>query len=229
MFLNSVGSELRQPGNGPNASHRKSNMKSGKVAIFLSGRGSNFASIARASRAKGANFSVRLVISDRKDAPGLKKAARFGIPAHHVDPKRFASKADYENEICALLDREGIDLICLAGYMRLIGPVLLGKYPGRILNIHPALLPSFPGLDAQAQALRHGVKVSGCTVHFVDAGTDTGPIIAQAPVPVRPGDDEETLKRRILRQEHRLYPRVISRFFAGGLQIKGRTVIMAEK
>ena len=139
------------------------------------------------------------------------------------------SKAEYESEIRALLDREAIDLVCLAGYMRLVGPVLLQRYPGRILNIHPALLPSFPGLDAQGQALRHGAKVSGCTVHFVDSGTDTGPIIAQAPVPVRQDDDEEELKRRILRQEHRLYPLVISRFFAGGLQIKGRTVIMAEK
>jgi len=207
----------------------KSNTKTGKVAVFLSGRGSNFAAIVRASRAKGANFSVRLVISDRPDAPGLKKAARFGIPAQHVDPKRFAGKAEYEKAICSLLDREDIDLVCLAGYMRLVGPVLLGRYPGRILNIHPALLPSFPGLDAQAQALRHGVKVSGCTVHFVDSGTDTGPIIAQRAVPVRPDDDEETLKRRILRQEHRLYPRVISRFFADGLQINGRTVTMAEK
>ena len=207
----------------------KSNTKKGKVAVLLSGRGSNFAAIVRASRAEGANFAVRMAISDRQDAPGLKKAARFGIPAYHVDPRLFASKAEYENEICALLDREAIDLICLAGYMRLVGPVLLQRYPGRILNIHPALLPSFPGLDAQGQALRHGAKVSGCTVHFVDSGTDTGPIIAQAPVPVRQDDDEEELKRRILRQEHRLYPLVISRFFAGGLQIKGRTVIMAEK
>jgi phosphoribosylglycinamide formyltransferase-1 len=207
----------------------KSNMKSGKVAVFLSGRGSNFAAIVRASRAEGANFTVRLAISDRKDAAGLKKAARFGIPAVHVDPKRFPGKDAYEREICALLDREGIDLVCLAGYMRLIGPVLLEKYAGRILNIHPALLPCFPGLDAQAQALRHGVKVSGCTVHFVDSGTDTGAIIAQQPVPVRPGDDEQTLSRRILRQEHRLYPRVISMFFSGGLQINGRTVIIKEK
>jgi phosphoribosylglycinamide formyltransferase-1 len=204
-------------------------MKSGKVAVFLSGRGSNFAAIVRASRVQGANFTVRLAISDRKDAPGLKKAVRFGIPAFHIDPKRFASKAAYENEICAMLDKEGIDLICLAGYMRLVGPVLLDRYPGRILNIHPALLPSFPGLDAQGQALRHGVKISGCTVHFVDSGTDTGAIIAQRAVAVRPGDDEETLSRRILRQEHRLYPRAISMFFAGSLQIKGRTVIMTEQ
>ncbi len=204
-------------------------MNKGKVAVLLSGRGSNFASIVRASRAKGANFSVCLAISDRKDAPGLKKAARFGIPAHHVDPGKFPSKAAYEDTLCALLESKGTDLVCLAGYMRLIGPVLLGRYPGRVVNIHPALLPSFPGLDAQLQALHHGVKVSGCTVHFVDAGTDTGPIIAQRTVAVRGDDDEETLSRRILRQEHRLYPWVISQFFAGRLQIKGRTVIMGKE
>ncbi len=200
----------------------------GNVAVLLSGRGSNFVAIVRSSRADGANFTVRLAVSDREEAAGLKKAARFGIPAHHVDPKLFPDKAAFEAHLCELLEREKIDLVCLAGYMRLVGPVLLGRFPCRILNIHPALLPSFPGLDAQAQALRHGVKVSGCTVHFVDSGTDTGAIIAQQAVAVRPGDDVETLSRRILRQEHLLYPRVISMFFAGRLQISGRTVIIRE-
>jgi phosphoribosylglycinamide formyltransferase-1 len=172
---------------------------------------------------------VRLVVSDRINAPGLKKAARAGIPAHGIDPRQFPDKAAYEKRICALLRHENIDLICLAGYMRLVGPVLLARYPGRILNIHPALLPSFPGLDAQAQALRQGVKISGCTVHFIDAGTDTGPIIAQRAVVVRNGDDEDALSKRILRQEHRLYPWVIRQFFAGRLQIIGRTVNMKEK
>jgi phosphoribosylglycinamide formyltransferase-1 len=204
-------------------------MNKGKVAVLLSGRGSNFAAIVRASRLRNANFSVCLAISDCKNAPGLKKAVRFGIPAHHVDPGEFPDKAAYEDKLCMLLEREGTDLVCLAGYMRLVGPVLLSRFAGRILNIHPALLPSFPGLDAQQQALRHGVKVSGCTVHFVDAGTDTGPIIAQRAVAVHGDDDEDTLSRRILRQEHRLYPRVISQFFAGRLQIKKRTVIMVEE
>ena len=207
----------------------KPNIKKRNVAVFLSGRGSNFAAIVRASRARGANYQVGLAFSDRRDAPGLKKAARFGIPCRHLDPKLFPGKAAYEAEICSLLEREGIDLVCLAGYMRLVGPVLLGRYAGRILNIHPALLPSFPGLDAAAQALRHGVKVSGCTVHFVDSGTDTGAIIAQACVPVRPDDDEPALSRRILRQEHRLYPRAISLFCSGALQIKGRRVIISGK
>jgi len=201
-------------------------MNKGNIAVLLSGRGSNFVAIVRASRAAGANFTVRLAISDRGDAAGLRKAARLGIPAHHVDPKNFPDKAAYETRLCELLESERIELVCLAGYMRLVGPVLLGRFPGRIMNIHPALLPSFPGLDAQAQALRFGVKVSGCTVHFVDAGIDSGPIIAQKAVALRPGDDLGTLSRRILRQEHRLYPQAISRFFAGGLQIAGRTVII---
>jgi phosphoribosylglycinamide formyltransferase-1 len=207
----------------------KPSMNKGKVAVFLSGRGSNFVSIVRASRAGGANFVVRLVICDRKNAPGLKKASRLDIPAYYIDFREFPDKSAFENEICALLERENIELICLAGYMRLLGPVLLARYAGRIMNIHPALLPSFPGLDAQAQALRHGVKISGCTVHFVDAGTDTGPIIAQRAVMVRDDDDEETLSKRILRQEHRLYPRAIRQFFAGRLQVRGRNIIITKE
>lgn len=203
-------------------------MKKGNVAVLLSGRGSNFAAIARSSRLPGSNFAVRLVISDRRDAAGLKKAARFGIPAYHIHPASFPDKTAYEEHLAALLAGKGIDLICLAGYMRLLGPVLLDRFPGRILNIHPALLPSFPGRDAQAQALRHGAKVSGCTVHFVDAGTDTGPIVAQRPVAVLPDDDVETLGRRILRQEHRLYPWVITQFFAGRLHLHGRIVTLGK-
>lgn len=201
-------------------------MNKGNIAVLLSGRGSNFAAIVRSSRAAGANFAVRLAISDRGDAAGLRKAARFGIPARHVDPASFPDKAAYETRLCEMLAGERIDLVCLAGYMRLVGPVLLNRFPGRIMNIHPALLPSFPGLDAQAQALRFGVKVSGCTVHFVDAGMDSGPIIAQQAVALRPGDDLQALSRRILRQEHRLYPRAISLFCAGRLQIAGHTVII---
>lgn len=201
-------------------------MNKGNIAVLLSGRGSNFVAIARASRAAGSNFTVRLVISDRINAAGLKKAARLGIPAQHVNPKSFPDKAAYEARLCQLLESERVDLVCLAGYMRLVGPVLLSCFPDRILNIHPALLPAFPGLDAQAQALRFGVKVSGCTVHFVDAGTDSGPIIAQKAVALRAGDNLQTLSRRILRQEHRLYPQAISLFFAGRLQIVGRTVII---
>jgi phosphoribosylglycinamide formyltransferase-1 len=204
-------------------------MKKGRVAILLSGRGSNFAAMVRDSRKTDANFSIRLVISDQENAPGLQKAAAFNIPSHCLPPGRFTDKGSHEREICALLEREGIELVCLAGYMRLIGPELLEKFSGRIMNIHPALLPSFPGLHAQRQALRHGVKVSGCTIHFVDSSLDNGPIIAQQAVRVRDDDNEETLSQRILHQEHRLYPRAIRLYFAGRLQIRGRTVIIADK
>jgi phosphoribosylglycinamide formyltransferase-1 len=199
------------------------------MAVLLSGRGSNFAAMVRDSRKADANFSISLVISDQENAPGLRKAAGFNIPGHCLPPGRFAGKGAQEREICAILEREKIQLVCLAGYMRLIGPELLEKFAGRIMNIHPSLLPAFPGLHAQRQALRHGVKISGCTVHFVDAGLDSGPIIAQQAVQVRAADSEDTLSLRILRQEHRLYPRAIRLYFAGRLQIRGRTVIIGDK
>jgi phosphoribosylglycinamide formyltransferase-1 len=204
-------------------------MKKGKVAVLLSGRGSNFTAMVRDSRKAGANFSICLVISDQEKAPGLKKAAAFGISSHCLPLEKFTDRTVQEHEICALLEREGIDLVCLAGYMRLIGPELLEKFPGRIMNIHPSLLPSFPGLHAQRQALRQGVKISGCTVHFVDSGLDSGPIIVQHAVLVHANDSEDSLSQRILRQEHRLYPRAIRLYFTGRLQIRGRTVIIADK
>lgn len=204
-------------------------MKKGKVAVLLSGRGSNFAAMVRDSRKADANYSVRLVISDREDAPGLKKAAAFNITALCLPPRQFMGKGAREHEMCRLLEQAGIELVCLAGYMRLVGAELLEKFPGRIMNIHPSLLPSCPGLHAQRQALRHGLKVSGCTVHFVDAGLDSGPIIAQQALRVRADDDEDSLSRRILRQEHRLYPQAIRLYFAGRLQIRGRSVIIGDK
>jgi phosphoribosylglycinamide formyltransferase 1 len=204
-------------------------MTRGKIAVLLSGRGSNFTAMVRDSRRADANYSVCLVVSDQENAPGLRKAAAFGIPAHGLPLKTFADRAAQEREICRLLESAGIDLVCLAGYMRLIGPELLEKFPGRILNIHPSLLPACPGLNAQRQALRQGLKVSGCTVHFVDSGLDSGPIIAQQAVRVRANDDENSLSLRILRQEHLLYPRVIRLYFAGRLQIRGRRVIISDK
>jgi phosphoribosylglycinamide formyltransferase-1 len=204
-------------------------MNKGRVAVLLSGRGSNMAAIFRASRKADANFSIHLVISDQENAPGLRKATAFGIPSHCLPLGKFPDKGLQEREICALLQREGIELVCLAGYMRLIGPELLQKFPGRILNIHPSLLPSFSGMHAQRQALRHGVKVSGCTVHFVDSGLDSGPIIIQQAVQVRADDSENSLSQRILRQEHRLYAHAIQLYFAGHLQIQNRTVIIADK
>jgi phosphoribosylglycinamide formyltransferase-1 len=212
-----------------NIIHEQLIMNKGRVAVLLSGRGSNFAAMVRDSRKADANFSIRLVISDQENAPGLRKAFAFNIPGVCLPPGKFPDKNSQEREICVLLEREGIELVCLAGYMRLIGPELLQKFPGRIMNIHPSLLPSFPGLHAQRQALRHGLKISGCTVHFVDSGLDSGPIIAQQAVRVRAADSEETLSQRILRQEHRLYPRAIRLYFAGRLQIRGRSVIIADK
>lgn len=196
----------------------------GRVAVFLSGRGSNFVSLYRDSLKADANYRIEAVICDRKRAPGLKKAEKFGIPAYYLPRREFPQNAEYEKRMIEILEKHRIDLICLAGYMRLVGESLLRRYPGRIMNIHPALLPSFPGLHAQKQALDHGVKVSGCTVHFVDAGMDTGPVIQQRPVPVREDDAEETLSRRILKEEHRLYPRTVRLFFAGRLRIDGRCV-----
>jgi phosphoribosylglycinamide formyltransferase-1 len=204
-------------------------MNKGRVAVLLSGRGSNFTAMVRDSRKANANFSVRLVISDQENAPGLRKAAACDIPGFCLPPGKFTDRDAQEREICTLLEQNGIELVCLAGYMRLIGPVLLGKFAGRIMNIHPSLLPSFPGLHAQRQALRHGQKISGCTVHFVDSGLDSGPIIAQQAVRVHADDSEDSLSRRILRQEHRIYPRAIRLFFSGRLQILDRTVIIAGK
>jgi len=204
-------------------------MNKGKVAVLLSGRGSNFTAMVRDSRKAGANYSVRMVISDRENAPGLRKADALAIPSHCLPREKFKDKGAQEREICGLLQAAGIELVCLAGYMRLVGPELLEKFPGRIMNIHPSLLPSCPGLHAQRQALRLGLKVSGCTVHFVDAGLDSGPVIAQQAVRVREDDDEDALSLRILRQEHRLYPHAIRLYFAGRLQIWGRRVIIAGK
>lgn len=204
-------------------------MKKGKVAVLLSGRGSNFAAMVRDALKPDANFSIRLVISDQENAPGLRKAAAFNIPCFCLPVKKFKDKTSMEREICAILERAGIELVCLAGYMRLVGPLLLERFSGRIMNIHPSLLPSFPGLRAQKQALRHGVKASGCTVHFVDSGLDSGPIIVQQAVRVRADDDEGSLSKRILRQEHRIYPYAIRLYFSGRLQILGRTVIIADK
>ena len=200
--------------------------KRGRVAVLLSGRGTNFEAIWRASRRPWARFRVVLVISDNPEAPGLEKAKRHGLEAVAVVPRNFPDKAAYEKHLVSLLRAAAVELICLAGYMRLVGNELLQSYPNRIMNIHPALLPAFPGLYAQRQALEYGARLSGCTVHFVDQGVDSGPIILQRAVPVRPGDSEEALSARILRQEHRLYPRAVRLFFRNRLRIAGRRVII---
>lgn len=199
----------------------------GRVGILLSGRGSNFEAIYRNSLKKNANFEVAVVISNKKDARGLERAKKFGLNAFRVSPKKLKPKEAYERKIVEILKEHKVDLVCLAGYMRIVGSELLNTFPGRIINIHPSLLPSFPGLHAHQQVLDHGVKVSGCTVHFVDAGVDTGPIIIQKAVPVEDNDTEDTLAQRVLEQEHKVYSSAITLFFEKKLKIVGRKVIIS--
>lgn len=200
--------------------------KKGRVAVLLSGRGSNFEAIYQNSIQPDSNFEVIVVISDKKDARGLERAREFGLNAFHVSPKKLKPKEVYEGKILEILKVHDVELICLAGYMRIVGETLLSAYEGRMINIHPALLPSFPGLHGQKQALDYGVKVSGCTVHFVDPGVDTGPIILQKSVEVKEEDTEESLSQRILKQEHLLYSKAVTLFFENRLQIQGRRVII---
>ncbi len=196
------------------------------MAILLSGRGSNFEAIYHSSLEKGANFEIAVVISDKKKAPGLERAGEFDLNAFFVSPKKLKPKEVYEKKIIGILKEHQVELVCLAGYMRIVGEELLNAYNGRIINIHPSLLPSFPGLHAQQQAFDHGVKVSGCTVHFIDSGVDTGPIIIQKAVKVKENDTEETLGQRILKEEHKIYSQAITLFFENRLKIIGRKVII---
>ncbi len=181
-----------------------------RLAVLLSGRGSNFASIADAV-ATGAipDAEIVAVISDVAQAPGLARARERGLPAFLVDRTQYPSRREHEAAILRLLERARPDLVCLAGYMRLLSPAFVARWRGRLLNIHPALLPKYPGLDVQRRALDAGEKESGCTVHFVDEGVDTGAIVLQRRVPILPGDTEESLSARILIEEHRAYPEAI--------------------
>jgi phosphoribosylglycinamide formyltransferase-1 len=183
-----------------------------RLAVLLSGRGSNFEAIADAA-ARGAipNAEIVAVVSDVPGAAGLELARRRGLPAHAVPRSAYPSRAAHEAEILSRLGSAQSELVCLAGYMRILSPEFIEKYRGRILNIHPSLLPKFAGLEPQRRALEAGERRSGCTVHFVDEGTDTGPVVLQREVPVEPGDTVETLSRRILEAEHRAYPEAIVR------------------
>jgi phosphoribosylglycinamide formyltransferase-1 len=196
------------------------------LAVFVSGRGSNFLSILRSAAHGKLNACVRAVVSDRADAPALQKASDAGIPAYAVLPGAFASVEDYETHIIGLLEPYAIDLIVLAGYMRLVRAPLLTHYKNRVVNIHPSLLPAFSGLRAQKQALDYGVRFSGCTVHLVDEGMDAGPIIAQSVVPVLPADTEASLSERILEEEHKLYPRSLQLIAEGRVYLHGRLVMI---
>lgn len=196
------------------------------VGVIISGRGSNLQAIIDAAEAGQIPAKVAVVVSNKPDAYGLERAKKHKIPTAVFDPKKFKDKNTYELEIVKTLKEHKVNLVCLAGYMRIVGEVLLEHYQGKMINIHPALLPAFPGLHVQKAALDHGVKVSGATVHFVDEGCDTGPIIVQAAVPVFEGDTEETLSARILEQEHKIYPLAIKLFAEGKLKIQGRKVVV---
>jgi phosphoribosylglycinamide formyltransferase-1 len=197
-----------------------------RVAVFLSGRGSNMVALVQACKEGRAEAKVALVVSNDKSAPGLEKAKNLGITTEVVARADFPSKAEQEHRMVELLRAWHIEGVCLAGFMQIVGPTLLNACPNRILNIHPSLLPAFPGLKPQAQALAYGVKVSGCTVHFVDEGVDSGPTIIQAAVPVLDDDTEEALSSRILKKEHEIYPIALDWFAKGLLELEGRRVTL---
>jgi phosphoribosylglycinamide formyltransferase 1 len=198
------------------------------IGVLISGRGSNLQAIIEAGRAGRFAAPVAIVISNKADAGGLDHARAAGIPTSVVSHQDWRSRADYDRALVNVLREHGVTLVCLAGFMRLLGPTFVEAYPQRILNVHPSLLPAFPGVDAQRQALAHGVKVSGATVHLVTAELDAGPIVLQSPVPVLPDDTEATLGARILVEEHRLFPEAIRLVLAGGWRVDGRRCVAAQ-
>ncbi len=195
-----------------------------KLGILLSGRGSNFEAIASHIDQGELAAEIAVVISNVASAPGLERARQRGFKAVFL-PSKGVTREEFDAQVVKILREHRVDLVCLAGFMRLLSPVLVQAFPHRILNIHPALLPAFPGLDAQRQAWEHGVKFSGCTVHFVDEGLDSGPIVLQAVVPVLDEDDEHALAARILKGEHRIYSQAIGIVLGGDWKIAGRRVI----
>jgi phosphoribosylglycinamide formyltransferase-1 len=194
------------------------------IAVLVSGSGSNLQAIIDASEKGEIPCRVGLVISNKADAYGLVRAKKHGIPTEVISHRDFSSREEFDQRLVEILRKSGAELVCLAGFMRVLTPVFVRAFPNRILNIHPALLPSFPGTHGPKQALDYGVRFSGCSVHFLDEGVDTGPIIVQAVVPVYGDDTEETLAARILIQEHKIYPMAIRLFFQGRLKVEGRRV-----
>lgn len=199
------------------------------IGVLISGNGSNLQSIIDHIERGEIDARVVCVISNKADAYGLERARRHGIPALHLDHRAFSGRESYDAALVETLKEFGVELVVLAGFMRIITSVLLNAFPMAVMNIHPALLPAFPGLDAQKQALEYGARITGCTVHFVDEGCDTGPIIIQAAVPVLPGDTVETLSTRITVEEHRIYPRAIRMFAEGCLSVEGRRVVVCRE
>lgn len=197
--------------------------KKTKVGILVSGNGSNLQAIIDE---KIASCEIALVISNKPDVYAIKRAQSNNIPVEIINNKNFETREEFERQLIKSLDSRGIELIVLAGFMRVLTPLFVRHYKNRIINIHPALLPSFPGVDAAKQALEYGVKYSGCTVHFVDDGVDTGPIILQAIVSIGDGDTEQTLLERIHKEEHRVFPEAVRLFCEGKIKIEGRRVII---
>lgn len=196
-----------------------------RLAVLISGRGSNLQAIIDAIREGTLDATIAVVISNREAAPGMMRAREARIETLHISAKAYANRDDYDRALVHELRERNVDVVCLAGYMRLVGGPMLDAFPDRILNVHPSLLPAFPGLDAQRQALEYGVRVSGATVHFVTRELDGGPIILQAAVPVRADDTVDSLAARILVEEHRIYPAAIARVLAGAFAIQGRRVV----
>ena len=204
----------------------RSPKKRGKIAVLLSGRGSNFVAIQDAVQAGKINADIALVFSNKKEAPGLQIARDRGLEAVSLSPKSYSGREEYDRETVKELKKREIDLICLAGYMRILTPYFCQAFENKIMNIHPALLPSFPGLHVQKKAIDWGVRFSGATVHFVIPEVDMGPIILQAIVPVLQDDTEESLSERILKEEHKIYPEAVRLYFEGRLELKGQRVFI---
>ncbi|HWZ53512.1 MAG TPA: phosphoribosylglycinamide formyltransferase [Candidatus Acidoferrales bacterium] len=199
-----------------------------RIGVLLSGRGSNFEALADSVAAgRIPNAEIAIVISNRENAAGIEKARGRGIAAE-VIPSRGLEREPYDKLVIAALAEKKVELVCLAGYMRLLSPVFVAAFRNRILNIHPSLLPAFPGLESQRQALEHGAKFSGCTVHFVDENLDAGPIILQSAIPIRDDDTPETLSERVLREEHRIYTEAVRIVLEGRYKIEGRRVLLTS-
>lgn len=197
-----------------------------RIGVLLSGRGSNFMALADSIAAgRVPNAEIAIVISNRENAPGIERARERGIPVKTI-PSKGLQREEYDRLVVAALQEEKVDLVCLAGFMRLLSPHFVASFPNRILNIHPSLLPAFPGFEAQRQALEHGVKFAGCTVHFVDENLDAGPIVLQAVVPVLDADTPEALSERILREEHRIYSEAVRIILEGRYRMEGRRIII---
>ena len=196
------------------------------IGVLISGGGTNLQSIIDAIEAKKLDAKIQFVLSNKADAYGLVRAKNHGVSTEVLDHKAFPSREAYDQAVVDLLHARGVELVVLAGFMRLLSPVLIKAYSNRIMNIHPALLPAFPGLHVQKKALEHGVRFAGCTVHFVNQECDEGPIIIQAVVPVFADDTEETLAARTLKHEHRIYPRAIQLYAEGRLHVVGRRVLV---